>query len=77
MSNQVQKAAVEVKRLWSLQCEFDNIPYDSKFAVFSTGNPFTRLYSLAVKRLMKARLEVARRNAVPADVIIPAKAVHQ
>jgi hypothetical protein len=51
----LQKAQVEVKRLWALMCAAENVPVDSKFVVFNDANPFSADYNKAVKRYFVLR----------------------
>jgi hypothetical protein len=41
-----------IASLWKKACEFDKIPVDSKFVVFSDGNRAARLYNAAVCQFM-------------------------
>lgn len=41
-------------QLWKQACEFDSIPVDSKFVVFSKDNKFAEFYNLSCLRLSEA-----------------------
>ena len=43
----------KVKGLWAKACEWDKIPSDSKFVVFSDDNPYLKEYNEAVKQLLR------------------------
>lgn len=42
----------EVKKLWFLGCDFDNIDPLSSFVVWSDGNPFVDSYNGALNRVI-------------------------
>ena len=42
------------RELWIKACEFDGIPSESKFVVFSDGNKFVPFYDKAHNQLMEA-----------------------
>lgn len=49
-----KKTAKEVvKDLWQRACEYDDIPPESSFVVFSKGNPWEGRYNLAVKQYLE------------------------
>lgn len=43
-----------IKQLWEKCCEYDNIPKDSKFVVFSKNNPYEYFYEKAFNEYMYA-----------------------
>ena len=45
---------VTARQLWIKACEFDGIPSESKFVVFSDGNKFVPFYDKAHNQLMEA-----------------------
>ena len=47
------------RQLWVKACEFDGIPADSKFVVFSKENKFARFHNTAMCHLVEARAEYA------------------
>ena len=42
-----------VGQCWRQACEFDDIPADSKFVVFSDGNPYAKWYNLAMTEYLR------------------------
>lgn len=44
-------------QLWQKACEFDGIPPDSKFVVFSSENKYARFHGLAMQRYFEAQHE--------------------
>ena len=55
MATKLQKAQVEVKRLWNLMCEWDGIEPTAQFVAFNANNPFTLDYNKAVHTYMRLR----------------------
>ena len=53
MENKLMKAKLEVRRLWLLACEHDEIPPHEKFVVFSRNNPYDKPYNKAVDKVIK------------------------
>ncbi|MFH1031165.1 MAG: hypothetical protein V1767_01140 [Chloroflexota bacterium] len=45
--------------LWIKACEFDNIPPDSKFVVFSDENKFAKFYNQALLQMEEAKNQYA------------------
>jgi hypothetical protein len=45
---------LNIKELWAKACEYDNIPADSKFVVFSNDNPYVADYNRAVGIMHRA-----------------------
>lgn len=43
----------KVKSLWTKACEWEKIPPESKFVVFSDDNPYLKEYNEAVKQLLR------------------------
>lgn len=48
-----------ISELWKKACDFDNVPPDSKFVVFSDGNKFAKLHNQATAQLQEARAAYA------------------
>jgi len=44
-----------IKVLWEKACEFDSVPVESKFVVFSDGNKFAKFYGIAMNQYFEAR----------------------
>ena len=40
-----------LQKLWVMACEFDDKPADTRFAVFSDGNPYNEMYDLAMRQM--------------------------
>jgi hypothetical protein len=49
--------AATVKQLWEKACEFDGIPADSTFVVWSAENKFGKFYNIAINQYMDAQRE--------------------
>lgn len=47
--------AQTVAVLWKKACEFDQIPAESKFVVFSDWNRYAKLHNVAMGQLLDAR----------------------
>jgi hypothetical protein len=47
------------KAIWKRACEHDKIPPESKFVVFSVGNPSVPFYNICMSELFHARQEFA------------------
>ena len=47
------------QQLWIKACEFDGIPADSKFVVFSDENKFAKFYGIAMGQMFDARQQFA------------------
>uniref|UniRef100_A0A7C2EIN5 Uncharacterized protein n=1 Tax=Ammonifex degensii TaxID=42838 RepID=A0A7C2EIN5_9THEO len=45
--------------LWRKACEYDNIPPESKFVVFSADNPYVLFYNRILTELQEARQQYA------------------
>ncbi len=43
-----------VQALWRKACEFDGIPADSQFVIFSEANKFHEFYNIAMRRYLEA-----------------------
>ena len=43
-----------IKQLWDKACEYDRIPFDSKFVVFSDHNPWMKKYNFAISAYLKS-----------------------
>ena len=59
ISIKVFKLLIEVKRLWAAACDYDGIDHAGSFVVFSTTNPYSGLYNVAMSDYLKA----ARKDA--------------
>lgn len=44
-----------VRELWIKACEFDRIPVNSKFVVWSPANPYVEQYNKAMSLLLASR----------------------
>jgi len=64
MATKLEKAQVEVKRLWNLMLEWDGISPDAMFVVFSDSNPFSKDYNNAVTKYMRLRNRKAAKLAL-------------
>ena len=45
----------EVKSLWDKACDYDGLPPNSKFVVFSEENPFTKKHDKLVRFIQMGR----------------------
>jgi hypothetical protein len=50
-------AAFAYRRVWEAACKHDGIPTDTKFAVFSDGNPYTKFIDNAFAHYAACRRE--------------------
>ena len=51
-----------IAELWRKACEYDNIPADSKFCVFSDNNPWARKYNFGMLAMMQHRRLILAEN---------------
>ena len=66
-ANQLNAAQNEVREWWRLACNRENIPFDSKFVVFSADNIYVPYHTTAMANFMKLRNRIARNVARRAD----------
>jgi hypothetical protein len=55
----IGQMAFAVRCLWEKACDHDQIPHDTKFAVFSDDNPFMPFYNRALTQYQDARAQYA------------------
>ncbi|MBD3263787.1 MAG: hypothetical protein GF375_01640, partial [Candidatus Omnitrophica bacterium] len=54
---EVEHLQGQVKELWKKACEYEGIPVDSKFVIFSKDNPYNEAYNRAMTQYMKVKKE--------------------
>ena len=42
-------------KLWALACQYDDMPTDTRFAVFSDENPYNKMHGLAMRQFFKSK----------------------
>lgn len=57
--NYINDLKLMVAQLWEKACEFDGIPPDSKFVIFSDENKFAKFHGQAILQLWAAQAEYA------------------
>ena len=55
--------------LWEKACEFDGIPPDSKFVVFSEENKYAKLHGVAMRQFFAAQNEAASGGYIGLEIV--------
>lgn len=62
-ANQLNESQAKVRGLWNKMCDFDGLPHETRVAIFSKDNPYTKAHFDAMTEFFALSKRVARNGA--------------